>query len=143
LVYVGGLPQMLRAWDLGFRERCGLDGNGPAAHHHGIDQPTQVMVPRGPIEGMPQLLSATEALEPWRREPLVLDAWVAQQSVGAGQGTAKRRAPLVPADAADPDHLSRREWPPRRLQALTFVRHEAGLTRDVTLLPHITCARPA
>ena len=84
-------------------------------------------MPRSPIEGMPQPLSATKALELWRREPLALDAWVAQQSVGAGQGMAKRRAPLVPADAADPDHLPRGQWPDRWPQALISVRHEADL----------------
>jgi hypothetical protein len=59
-----------------------LHGHRPAANHHGRYQHMQLMMPLGPIESQ-QLLSTAEALEPWRREPVVLNARVAQPPVEA------------------------------------------------------------
>jgi hypothetical protein len=90
----GGFPQVLRAWDIGLGECCGLYRHGPTAHHHSRHSQAPVMVPFRPVNGDEPRLTMGAELQELGGELLVIKPRVMQEPREAGQRAAEWRAPL-------------------------------------------------
>jgi hypothetical protein len=100
----GGLTEMWRAGDVCAGERCRLERNRATADHDDHHAQAPRVMPLRPVDDEEQGLTLWTYHAPqWRREPWVIDALMAQQSVTPRQRTAHLEPKLdsqVPGERA-------------------------------------------